>query len=228
MFNKKLFESICNLTCEKEDFNFNPANRRKVKYDLEDPFIKYYSYDSIVKAFNKYINKEWDDQTLAHWFCVYGWILNGGFSSKTKSSLNLVEELITFIISDYLDSMSFFKEEYYLNNEDNTPIENYIKEFKFCDELWQQRKEFKAYYFMVRDVYLYSKFIVLVNDSKKQYMIIKEDYYSRKYNDGNLYWMKKAEFEKLIKKLENEKYEIINYDEDDYYEYLKNGDMAFE
>lgn len=92
----------------------------------------------------------------------------------------------------------------------------------------QQRKEFKAYYFMVRDVYLYSKFIVLVNDSKKQYMIIKEDYYSRKYNDGNLYWMKKAEFEKLIKRLENEKYEIINYDEDDYYEYLKNGDMAFE
>lgn len=81
---------------------------------------------------------------------------------------------------------------------------------------------------MVRDVYLYSKFIVLVNDSKKQYMIIKEDYYSRKYNDGNLYWMKKAEFEKLIKRLENEKYEIINYDEDDYYEYLKDGDMAFE
>ena len=39
--------------------------------------------------------------------------------------------------------------------------------------------------------------------------------------------MKKAEFEKLIKRLENEKYEIINYDEDDYYEYLKNGDMAF-
>lgn len=57
MFNKKLFESICNLTCEKEDFNFNPANQRKVQYDLEDPFIKYYSYDSIVKAFNKYINK---------------------------------------------------------------------------------------------------------------------------------------------------------------------------
>lgn len=109
MFNKNLFESICNLTCEKEDFNFNPANRRKVKYDLEDPFIKYYSYDSIVKAFNKYINKEWDDKTLAHWFCVYCWILNGGFSSKTKSSLNLVEELITFIISDYLDGMSFFK-----------------------------------------------------------------------------------------------------------------------
>lgn len=81
---------------------------------------------------------------------------------------------------------------------------------------------------MVRDVYLYSKFIVLVNDSKKQYMIIKEDYYSRKYNDGNLYWMKKGEFEKLIKRLENEKYEIINYDEDDYYEYLKDGDMAFE
>ena len=228
MFNKKLFESICNLTCEMEDFSFNPANRRKVKYDLEDPFIKYYSYDSIVKAFNKYINKEWDDKTLAHWFCVYDWILNGGFSSKTKSSLNLVEELITFIISDYLDGMSFFEEEYYLNNEDNTPIENYIKEFKFCDELWQQRKEFKAYYFMVRDVYLYSKFIVLVNDSKKQYMIIKEDYYSRKYNDGNLYWMKKGEFEKLIKRLENEKYEIINYDEDDSYEYLKDGDMAFE
>lgn len=109
-----------------------------------------------------------------------------------------------------------------------TTIKNYIKGFKFCDELWQQRKEFKAYYFMVRDVYLYSKFIVLVNDSKKQYMIIKEDYYSRKYNDGNLYWMKKAEFEKLIKRLENEKYEIINYDEDDYYEYLKNGDRAFE
>ena len=142
--------------------------------------------------------------------------------------MNLVEELITFIISDYLDGMSFFKEEYYLNNEDKTSIENYIKGFKFCDELWQQRKKFKAYYFMVRDVYLYSKFIVLVNDSKKQYMIIKEDYYSRKYNDGNLYWMKKAEFEKLIKRLENEKYEIINYDEDDYYEYLKNGDMAFE
>lgn len=29
MFNKKLFEIICNLTCEKEDFNFNPANRKK-------------------------------------------------------------------------------------------------------------------------------------------------------------------------------------------------------
>lgn len=143
MFNKKLFESICNLTCEKEDFNFNPANRRKVKYDLEDPFIKYYSYDSIVRAFNKYINKEWDDKTLAHWFCVYGWILNGGFSSKTKSSLNLVEELITFIISDYLDGMSFFKEEYYLNNEDNTPIENYIKDLNSVMNCGNKEKNLK-------------------------------------------------------------------------------------
>ena len=74
MFNKKLFESICNLTCENENFNFNPANRRKVKYDLEDPFIKYYSYDSIVKAFNKHINKEWtsSDGVLHFRFSGFG------------------------------------------------------------------------------------------------------------------------------------------------------------
>ena len=81
MYDKELIQKVCELTCSKEDV---VRDQTTIKYNTENPFKTYYNVSTLTGAFKKYIANEWDDQTLAHWACIYCWVLCGGFDDNVK------------------------------------------------------------------------------------------------------------------------------------------------
>ncbi|MBQ3014491.1 MAG: hypothetical protein IJD75_05090, partial [Clostridia bacterium] len=110
MYDKDLTRRICDLSCTKNDI---AVNQTTVKYDTEQPFIKYYSLSTLRGAIEKYLFKEWDDTTLAGWACLYCWILSGGFDDNLKEDLNSFESFFKDLLTWDLDGLSFFSEEYW-------------------------------------------------------------------------------------------------------------------
>ena len=96
MFDKKLIEKVCNLTCTKTELA--DINVEKINYDTDNPFKKYYSFAVIKGAIEKYISKKWDDQTLAHWAYLYDWILEGGFEENVVDNLDTFELFMKDVI----------------------------------------------------------------------------------------------------------------------------------
>lgn len=126
MIEKELIKRVCDVTCSKEDV-VRPQDT--IAYDPNNPFKKYYHIESIIMAINKYASHEWDDQTLAHWACIYCWILCGGFKN-VKEKLNSLEQFLKDDITWSLDGLSFFDESYF--EEDAGPAD-LIEAYKTID-----------------------------------------------------------------------------------------------
>ena len=95
MYDKELIDKICNLTCKPEEIDIDQTS---IKYDSVDSFNKYYNVNTIINAIDKYINKEWNDKTLANWFCLYDWIIKGGCKISANKNLNELDYFIKELI----------------------------------------------------------------------------------------------------------------------------------
>lgn len=216
MYDKDLIERVCNLTCSKEDVC---RNQITINYDTEYPFKKYYDVNIIIGAINKYISKEWDDQTLARWCCIYDWILCGGFSKDLKEELNPLEEYLFEDLSWTLDGLSFFDAEYYFE-ESEDEIYEIIKGFKNWNHVWQTRDSWKGVYATIGkyDMLNGDQYVLLINDNLKEYMILFSQHLSNNYKHQNKYlrYTTKNKFVKLVEKIKDE-YKIISRSEELYY-----------
>ena len=219
MYDKELIERICNLTCSKEDVC---RDQTTINYDSEYPFRKYYDVNIIIKAINKYISKEWDDQTLAGWCCIYNWILCGGFSNDVKEDLNPLEQYLFDDLSWGLDGLSFFDEETYFE-ESKDEIYEIIESFKNWDHIWQTRDSWKGVYapIGVFDLTNGDQYVLLVNETLKEYMILFSDgHLSNNYKHQNDYlrYTSRNKFVKLEKHLKNNGYTMLGCSERFYYD----------
>lgn len=219
MYDKELIERICNLTCSKEDVC---RDQTTINYDSEYPFRKYYDVNIIIKAINKYISKEWDDQTLAGWCCIYNWILSGGFSNDVKEDLNPLEQYLFDDLSWELDGLSFFDEETYFE-ESKDEIYEIIESFKNWDHIWQTRDSWKGVYapIGVFDLTNGNQYVLLVNETLKEYMILfSEGHLSNNYKHQNDYlrYTSRNKFVKLEKYLKNNGYTMLGCSERFYYD----------
>jgi len=220
MYDKDLINKVCNLTCTKEDLYRNTTS---INYDIGYPFKKYYDVNTIIGALNKYLSKEWDDRTLANWCCIYNWIICGGFHDDLKEDFNPLELFLVNAISWDLDGLSFFDETYYLENGVEE-IYEWIEQYKGWDHIWQTRVEWKGVY---SPIGLFDKvnghqYVVLINDIRKEYMIIFSQDLNNNYKHQNEYlkFTSKNKFVKLIEKLKENEYTIISCSEDYYYSNL--------
>lgn len=212
MFDKELTEKICDLTCSKEEV---ARNQTTIKYDIDHPFRKYYSINIIVKAIQKYECGEWDAQTLANWACIYNWIICGGFYDNVLEELDEFENLIKDIICWDLDSLSFVD-----CGEDVIPSK-LIEGFTNLDFILKTKDEWKFYcaYVGKFDKHNHDPYVLLVNEKEKKYMIA--------YGvDGfcfieKQHFIKREDFIKYIDQLNQEKYVILSYSEDFFYENIK-------
>lgn len=218
MYDKELIEKVCTLTCKPEEININQTS---IRYDLDYPFKKYYNADIIIGAINKYILKEWDDVTLANWCCIYDWILCGGFDDDLKERLNPLETFLMNIISWDLDGLSFFNEDI---DEGSDEAYEWIEFYKNIDHVWQTREGWKGVYAPIGE---YDKvngqqYVVIINDSLKEYMIIFSEHLNNSYKCQNefLKYTTKNKFVRLIKKLEELGYSNIKCSENWYYQEL--------
>lgn len=57
---EELINKVCTLSCTKEDLVLDYSSIKNLELkDSKCSFIKYYNLNTILDAFNKYINKEW-------------------------------------------------------------------------------------------------------------------------------------------------------------------------
>ncbi len=215
MYDKDLIQRVCELTCAYNDVIINPTT---IKYDTEHPFKKYYSFNSIKGAIEKFISNEWDDRALAHWACIYCWILSGGCNKDIIEDLNSFESFLRDVITWDLDGLSFF---------DAGCLDNGIRDlnktiqlFKDYDHIWQTRDEWKVVYAMIGpyDEHNGEQWVALVNDVKKEYMIMNTDHLENGYEDECFKFVTAGGFIELIERIKNDCYNILSCAEEYYYE----------
>lgn len=213
MYDKELIQKICNLTCSKSDVD---RNQTTIKYDTEHPFKKYYDTNTIIGAIKKYTTKEWDDQTLAGWACIYCWILSGGFDDNLTENLNSFEDFFKHFITYDLDGLSFFSAE----EEHPQFMDEEIRLFESFDHIWQTRNKWKAIYSMVGT---YAKdngaqYVALINDTTKEYMIMYSDHLENGFEDEYFKFVPEDKYIAIIEQLKDAGYKILSCSERYYYE----------
>lgn len=220
MFDKELIDKVCNLNCVKKDVN---RNQTTIKYDIEYPFEKYYDLNTIINAINKYIKKEWDDKTLSSWFCIYNWILCGGFDDNLKENFTDVEDFLVETISWDLDGMSFF-DDWVIESEGIQYLYDCIEEFKSLDHIWKTRNEWNGYYSPIGEsgTLNENQYVLFINEIKKEYIIIHSDHLENGKNYDNIKFVTENEFDGLVNQLKYNNYKLISYSEKWYYCDLNN------
>ena len=144
MYNKELIERVCKAECHDKELEFFCSCLEEHEYDVENSFDKYYSIENIFNAIKLYQKGKISDTYLAHWACAYLWILHAEsyVDSYYDTFATLpMKELIKSDITDTLDSLAFFDEDY--DFEENT-IEKYAKTFTDLDELYRSLPEWES------------------------------------------------------------------------------------
>ena len=212
-----LIEKVCTFSCTKEDLvlDYSSIKNLERKYS-KCSFIKYYNLNTILEAFNKCINKEWNIETLVNWCSIYTGIIEGEILVTSKIDFKGIERLIYDLITTELDIFPgmYADETGYL---DETP--EILNKLKFYDSLWQQRKDLKAFT-IERDLdpNAISVLTLLINEKTKEYMTVSsiEDIIF----DESIHRININELKQLILKLEKDKYKLVNYNENMYYKYI--------
>ena len=162
MFDQQLFSRICACDCSFEELARFVKDIDKKEFDVDCPFEKYYSLDSILKAIEKNKKGTINGKYLAYWMNVFNWIIMGGFKIEDDNPINLKVFLI-WQICDWLDSLSFFDwgGEY--------DLEKYKETFKTLDEIYQHCADcdavFAQYGYNDDDV------VVLVTNTQSSYFV---------------------------------------------------------
>ena len=111
MFDQELFEKICKVSCTCEELKEFSCDINETEFDLDNPFTKYYSLDSILQCINLYEKGVVSADFVAYWANAYNWIVMGGFETNVNNEKEIsvsLETVLIWAISDWLDSLSFF------------------------------------------------------------------------------------------------------------------------
>lgn len=171
MFNKELFEKICDVSCDWSELEKFVINIDKKEFDLNNAFEKYYNVERIICAIEKYRSKKINAKFLAYWSTAYDWIINSGFKIENNDKSVSLKEFLIFEISDWLDSLSFFDD-----SDDWYDLEEYKNTFKVLDFILQDIDDCEAIYAVEAeddedDDYYTHDVTVLIKNVKEKYFI---------------------------------------------------------
>lgn len=219
MYEKELIQRVCDLTWTENDIS---RKIDTIKYDPVHPFRKYYSFKSIEGAIEKFLANEWSDRTLAHWACIYCWILCGGCKRHITEDLNSFERFFRDVVTWDLDGLSFFSVE---EEEDDLEKEMHdlIMLFKNYDHIWQTRDQWRAVYAIVGPCQEFNgeQYVVLINDTSKEYMIRFSDHLENGFEDKYFRFVPESALMELVEQLKNDGYSILSCSEQCYYRDIK-------
>lgn len=171
MFDKIMFEKICNLTCSFDELKRFNSKIDEKEFDTDNCFEKYYSLETILKCIQLHKDKRISEKYLAYWSNAYDWIIMGGFKGKVndENERNIsIATILIWNISDWLDSLSFYNEDY------DYDLDEYSHTFRILDSIYKNYKKWTAFYSFVTDTYdngdaLNDIMVLLVNDNKGVY-----------------------------------------------------------
>lgn len=186
MFNKDLFNRICNVSCSWEELKEFVIAIDKKEFDVENPFEKYYSVDRIISAIEKYQAKQINAKFLAYWMNAYDWIIMGGFKIEYEDESVALKDFLIWTIADWLDSLSFFDD-----SDDWYNLEEYKNTYKVLDSVLQDLPTCKAVFSELdeEDFTQEDAVVVLIMNDKAKYFI--KVYGDLDYNN------EKVKFEKI-------------------------------
>ncbi len=144
MFNKELFDEICDVHCAWAELEKFVTKIDKNEFDLDNPFDKYYNVDRIICAIEKYQSKEIDAKFLADWMDAYNWIIMGGFKIEDEDKSVSLKDFLIWTITDWIDSLTFFEDsdDYYTLEEYKTVfrvLDFVLKDLENCDAEFSQK-----------------------------------------------------------------------------------------
>ena len=125
MYDKDLYNKILSVSCSFEELENFVIDINKKEFDLDNAFEKYYDVEKILYAIRRYEIGEVSDKYLAYWTNAYNWIIMAGFKLKKEETEITFQEFLEDLITDWLDSLSFFDDSddwYNLDDYKNTYI----------------------------------------------------------------------------------------------------------
>lgn len=211
MYNKQLFEKICNVTCSFEELESFVIKIDKKEFDLEQPFEKYYDLDKILLAIKRYEDKEISDRYLAYWMNAYDWIVSGGFKVESKENVISFKKWLQWEISEWLDSLSFFDD-----SEDFYNLDKYKNVFTVLDKVYRTCDEWEIVFAHTEEFYdaevdeegLKDVVVLASNSKMKEFVKIygELDYYTYKVQFARV---ELDALEKEVSRLKEEGYEEL-------------------
>ena len=206
MYDKKLFEKICNVTCSFEELEPFVIDINKKEFDLDNPFEKYYDLQTILLAIHRYEKGEVSDRYLAYWMNAYNWIIMGGFKIETENNSITFKEWLEWEICDWLDSLSFFDE-----TKEWFKLDKYKKAFTVLSKVYCNIKGWNSVFSEEEGSYNEDDVVVLAyNDKTKEFVKIygQLDYYCL---DVEFPKIECNELENQMKELKEKGYQQLKY-----------------
>ena len=206
MYNKEMFEKICNVTCSFTELESFVIDMSKKEFDLDSPFEKYYDAQTILHAIHRYEKGEVTDKYLAYWMNAYGWIIMGGFKIEAKDNSITFKEWLEWVITDWLDSLSFFDE-----TEEWFKLDKYKKAFTVLSKVYCKIKDWNSVFSEKEGSYNEDDVVVLAyNDKAKEFVKIygELDYYRL---DVQFQRVEPDELEKQVEELKKKGYQQLKY-----------------
>ena len=149
MFDKVLFEKICNITCTLDELKGFNSKIYEKEFDVHNCFEKYYSLDVILKCIQLRKDKRITDKYFAYWCNAYDWIIMGGFKGKAndENENNIdVATILIWEISDWLDSLSFYDDGFY-------DLDVYVRNFRVLDSIYKNHRKWEVFYSFGSETY---------------------------------------------------------------------------
>lgn len=209
MFDREFLQSVCDLTVNFGKLRREYPNQMLIEYDPNDAFSKYYNVGSVIEAIEKYQRREITDREMAHWMCIYAWIINGGFPDGeiTFDGKVFVQGEISYLI----DGLSFFAKDHDCANcEDGVyDLEKSKEILRALDLLYTTIEDWAFYY--ARTDYCTDDddhVILVVNEQTRQYIKLYSDADYLDEIQGFIKFNEK-EFCDLLGKLEKDRYTMI-------------------
>ena len=213
MYDIDFIQRIFHLTCSEADLEMSHSD---IHYDLDHPFEKYYRYSQIKRAIGYYLDGVWTDRMLAHWACQYLWILLGGCEhDNLKEDLDSLGLFLRDTITDTLDVLSFFDEE--LADDAKGELEAMLVCFESLDYCYRTQQMWRAVYAPVGKYALANgtQYVLLINDEKKEYMIVPSDDLINGYEDEHFSYIFPSELLSTFNRLGEDGYRLYSFGEED-------------
>lgn len=139
MYDKVMYEKIMKVECTYEEIMNFSCHISTTELDKENAFEKYYELSKLLLAIEKYQTGQISDKYLAYWMTAYNWIIMGAFENCEDDSLSF-KELLIWLISDWIDSLSFFEKDF--KAEYN--LDEYITAFTTLTKLYEESHDCKV------------------------------------------------------------------------------------
>jgi len=130
----------------------------------------------------------------------------------------------------FFDSIKEEEKDIELDEEEIMKLDGWGEVFSCLDNIFKTSTQWKGFYAKIGPCGEFNddQFVLLVNDSTKQYIIFHSDFLDNGYEDEYLKYMTQEEHIKKVREVEQLEYQLINYQEEYYFDEINDDESVDE